>query len=58
MDPAEREAWANAMPNIAAEWSKTLADKGEPGAEIIKVYMGKLADQGCMPVRDWSAELN
>jgi TRAP-type C4-dicarboxylate transport system substrate-binding protein len=52
---ADRAAWANAMPNIAAEWAKTLDDKGEPGSEMLKAYLGKLAAEGYTGVRDWSA---
>lgn len=57
IDDAERAAWANAMPNIAAEWAKTLNDAGEPGSEMLRAYVGKLKDAGFTPVRDWAAEL-
>ncbi|MEM9708516.1 MAG: C4-dicarboxylate TRAP transporter substrate-binding protein [Pseudomonadota bacterium] len=57
MDPAERAAWAAAMPNIAAEWAKGLDDAGQPGSEMLKAYMGKLRDAGYEPVRDWAAEM-
>jgi TRAP-type C4-dicarboxylate transport system substrate-binding protein len=57
MDPAERKAWAEAMPNIAAEWAVTLDETGEPGSEMLQAYMQKLKDAGFEPVRDWSAEL-
>ena len=57
IDPAERAAWANAMPNIAAEWADNLDSKGEPGTEMLRAYMGKLAAAGFTPVRDWTAEL-
>lgn len=53
----ERANWAANMPNIAVEWAANLESKGEPGNEILKVYMGKLADAGYAPVRDWTAEL-
>ena len=53
----ERAAWAAAMPNIAAEWAKTLDDKGEPGTDMLKSYMGKLSDAGFTPTRDWASEL-
>lgn len=55
MDDADRKAWADAMPNIAAEWAKGLDDAGEPGTEMLNVYMTKLKDAGFEPVRDWSA---
>jgi TRAP-type C4-dicarboxylate transport system substrate-binding protein len=57
IDPAERAAWANAMPNIAAEWAADLDGNGEPGTDMLRAYMGKLAAGGFTPVRDWAAEL-
>ncbi len=53
----ERARWASAMPNIAAEWAKNLDDKGEPGSEMLKAYMAKLAEAGHQPTRDWASEL-
>lgn len=53
----DRAAWANAMPNIAAEWAKTLDEKGEPGTDMLKSYMGKLQEAGFTPTRDWASEL-
>ncbi|MDE0344596.1 MAG: C4-dicarboxylate TRAP transporter substrate-binding protein [Boseongicola sp.] len=55
MDPAEREAWAKAIPDIAAEWAKGLDDKGEPGTQMLVAYLAKLKDAGYEGVRDWSA---
>ena len=54
MDPAERAAWAEAMPNIAAEWAANLDGKGEPGSEMLNAYLAKLAAAGYAPVRDWA----
>ena len=48
---------AAAMPNIAIEWAKTLDEKGEPGSEMLKSYMGKLSEAGFTPLRDWASEL-
>lgn len=56
MDPADRAAWANAMPNIAAEWAATLNEAGQPGTQMLESYMGKLRAAGFEPVRDWAAE--
>jgi len=52
----DRAAWANAMPNIAQEWAASLNEKGEDGTAMLAAYMGKLADAGHTPVRDWTAE--
>lgn len=53
----DRAAWAAAMPNIAVEWAKGLDEKGEPGSDILKAYLGKLAEAGFEPTRDWASEL-
>ena len=52
----QRAAWADAMPNIAAEWAKGLDDSGQPGTEMLQAYMAKLKDAGFTPVRDWAAD--
>jgi len=57
LSPEAREAWAKAMPNIAADWAKKLDGAGAPGSDMLKAYMGKLKDAGFTPVRDWAAEL-
>jgi len=57
IDPAERAAWANAMPNIAVEWAKNLDARGEPGTEMLKAYLGKLRAAGFKPLRDWDSGL-
>jgi len=53
----DRAAWAAAMPNIAVEWAKGLDEKGEPGSDMLKSYMGKLSEAGFAPTRDWASEL-
>lgn len=50
----QRAAWAEAMPNIAAEWAKGLNEAGQPGTEMLNAYMAKLKDAGFEPVRDWA----
>ncbi len=54
MDAAEREAWANAIPDIAGEWAKGLEERGEPGTAMLVAYLAKLKDAGYEGVRDWS----
>lgn len=51
---ADLAAWANAMPNIAAELADTLNAAGEPGDAILAAYLAKLRDAGFVGVRDWS----
>ncbi len=56
MSAEDRKAWADAMPNIAAEWAKGIDEAGEPGTAMLEAYIGKLKDAGFEPVRDWAAE--
>lgn len=56
LSPEDRKAWADAFPNIAAEWAKGLDEAGQPGTEMLAAYMAKLREAGFEPVRDWSAE--
>ena len=56
IDPAERAAWAEAMPNIAQEWAAGLDAAGQPGTDMLNAYIGKLRDAGFTPVRDWSSD--
>tara|TARA_R110002051_G_scaffold70936_2_gene127841 strand:- start:318 stop:1418 length:1101 start_codon:yes stop_codon:yes gene_type:complete len=50
----DRAAWANAMPNIAQEWSETLNSNGEAGTEMLEAYLAKLGAAGFTGVRDWA----
>jgi len=56
IDPAERKAWAVAMPNIAKEWASKLDDSGAPGTDMLNAYLAKLRDAGFEATRDWAAE--
>jgi TRAP-type C4-dicarboxylate transport system substrate-binding protein len=51
----DRAYWANNIPNIALEWAQGLDSKGEPGSAMLEAYMGKLAEAGYEPIRDWAA---
>jgi TRAP-type C4-dicarboxylate transport system substrate-binding protein len=57
LSDADRAAWANSMPNIAAEWAADLDSKGQPGTEMLKAYLAKLKAAGYTPARDWAAGL-
>jgi len=58
MSQEERQAWADSMPNIAAEWAANLDSTGAPGSDMLVAYMDKLVAAGFTPLRDWAAELN
>ncbi|MEM9222571.1 MAG: C4-dicarboxylate TRAP transporter substrate-binding protein [Pseudomonadota bacterium] len=57
LSPDERKAWADAMPNIAAEWASGLDQNGKDGSAMLKAYVDKLKAAGMEPARDWAAGL-
>lgn len=54
---ADRQVWAESMPDIAADWAKALDEKGEPGSDMLKAYVEKLKTAGFTPIRDWTGGL-
>jgi TRAP-type C4-dicarboxylate transport system substrate-binding protein len=57
MSVEARTAWAESMPDIAAEWAATLDDKGSDGSGMLRAYLDKLAADGFTGLRDWTAGL-
>ncbi|WP_417743096.1 C4-dicarboxylate TRAP transporter substrate-binding protein [Salipiger sp.] len=57
MSEADREAWANAMPNIAKEWADGLEGQGAPARDFMKAYIDGVRERGGAPVRAWDDEL-
>jgi TRAP-type C4-dicarboxylate transport system substrate-binding protein len=57
MSEEDRQAWVNAMPNIAREWADGLEAQGVPARDFMKAYMEGLRARGEASVRDWDAEL-
>lgn len=51
-----RAAWAQNMDNSAAEWAATLDASGQPGSEILALYMDRMRAAGAEPLRDWDQE--
>lgn len=55
--PAEmREAWASGMDNAAKAWAGELDANGQPGTEILSLYMETMRENGATPLRDWDME--
>lgn len=52
---SDREAWANAMPNLAKEWAAAMDAKGLPGTQAMEIYLTTLAESGETCARDWLA---
>jgi TRAP-type C4-dicarboxylate transport system substrate-binding protein len=51
---AEREKWAKALPDVAGDWAKR---NGEPGRQVLKIFMEEARKRGAKPLRDWDRGL-
>ena len=51
-----REAWAAGMDNVAKAWAGRLDESGQPGTEVLELYMESMREAGAEPVRDWDRE--
>jgi len=51
---AEVDAWAETMPNLAAEWVEANADDG--AAEVLAAYMAKVREAGIESRIDWAGQ--
>lgn len=49
----QRQAWADALPNIAQEWAQDADSKGLPGTKVLEAYMGKMRDANQPIARHW-----
>lgn len=50
---AEKEKWANTLPNVAKPW---LDANGPAAVAVLKAYFAELKARGITPARDWSSE--
>ncbi len=53
MPDAERQKWAQALPDIAGEWVKAQEAKGLPAREVLRTFMDEARKAGAKPLRDW-----
>lgn len=53
---ALRAQWAQNMDNAAAQWAASLDAGGQPGTEILTLYMDRVRAAGATPLRDWDRE--
>jgi TRAP-type C4-dicarboxylate transport system substrate-binding protein len=51
---AEREKWAKALPDVAGDWARR---NGEPGKQVLKIFMEEARKRGAKPLRDWDRGL-
>ena len=53
IDPAERQKWAETMPNLAQQWAEALEAKGIPGNAILADYMDAMREADQPIARQW-----
>jgi len=56
LSDAQRQAWADGLPNIAAEWADEMEALGFPGRAILKDYMDVMRANDQPIVRHWDRE--
>lgn len=54
---AERQRWADALPNLAKTWVEAADKRGQPGKQIMEQYMSAIRAAGAKPARDWDKGL-
>lgn len=52
MPIAERQKWAQALPNLPQEWGKQIDAKGA-GSKVVKAYIEALKAESVQLPRDW-----
>ena len=53
LSPEERMRWAQALPDLAADWATRAESRGFPAREILKAWMTKQAENGVDLLREW-----
>jgi hypothetical protein len=56
VSPAQRQAWAAGLPNIASAWADELESRGLPGDAILRDYMDTMRANDQPIVRHWDRE--
>jgi len=53
LSEAERQRWANKLPNVPMQWAASMEKKGLPGKAMLKGYLDGLRQRGVKLARDW-----
>lgn len=57
MSQAERQKWADTMPNVAKDWVESLEKKGQPGKVVLKSYMDTMRAAKQPILRQWDRDI-
>lgn len=52
----QRQAWADALPNIAKDWAAATDKLGKPGTAVLTKYMDIVRAGGATVMREWDKE--
>lgn len=50
---AERQKWAQALPNLPQDWAKQVDSKGGGGTKAVRAYVEAIKAEGVSMPRDW-----
>jgi TRAP-type C4-dicarboxylate transport system substrate-binding protein len=53
LSEADRQKWAQTLPDVAGEWVKANEAKGLPAREVLRAFMAEARKAGAKPLRDW-----
>jgi TRAP-type C4-dicarboxylate transport system substrate-binding protein len=53
MADIEQQRWADALPDIAGDWTKHAEAQGLPAKQVLKAFMDGVRKRGEKPLRDW-----
>ena len=53
LSDAERQRWADKLPNVPMQWANAMEKKGLPGKAMLTGYLDGLRQRGVKLVRDW-----
>jgi TRAP-type C4-dicarboxylate transport system substrate-binding protein len=57
MPQAQRQKWADSMPNVAKDWVDSLEKKGLPGRVVMKSYMDTMRKNNQPILRQWDRDI-
>ena len=50
---AERQRWADGLPDVAGDWARAMEAQGLPGVAVVNGYVEGLSERGVELPRDW-----
>ncbi len=53
MSDAERQKWADALPDIGGQWMRDQEAKGLPAKKLLQAYLDELGAMGAKPIINW-----